>query len=59
MAMKLLAYLKPHRWRITWALAQVLLISGFELLKPWPLQIVIDNALGNKRFPIAALSSSP
>ena len=59
MAMKLLAYLKPHRWRITWALAQVLLISGFELLKPWPLQIVIDNALGNKPFPIAALSSSP
>ena len=57
--MKLLAYLKPHRWRITWALAQVLLISGFELLKPWPLQIVIDNALGNKPFPIAALSSSP
>src|SRR5271169_6305133 len=57
MAMKLLAYLKPHRWRITWALAQVLLISGFELLKPWPLQIVIDNALGNKPFPIAALSS--
>ena len=59
MAMKLVAYLKPHRWRITWALAQVLLISGFELLKPWPLQIVIDNALGNKPFPIAALSSSP
>jgi ATP-binding cassette subfamily B protein/subfamily B ATP-binding cassette protein MsbA len=59
MAMKFLAYLKPHRWRITWALAQVLLISGFELLKPWPLQIVIDNALGNKPFPIAALSSSP
>ena len=59
MAIKLLAYLKPHRWRITWALAQVLLISGFELLKPWPLQIVIDNALGNKPFPIAALSSSP
>ena len=59
MAMKLLTYLKPHRWRITWALAQVLLISGFELLKPWPLQIVIDNALGNKPFSIAALSSSP
>jgi len=57
--MKLLPYLKAHRWRIAWALLQVLLIAGFELLKPWPLQIVIDNALGSKPFPIAALSLSP
>jgi ATP-binding cassette, subfamily B, bacterial len=59
MVMKLRPYLKAHRWRIAWALLQVLLIAGFELLKPWPLQIVIDNALGGKPFPIAALSSSP
>jgi len=59
MVMKLLPYLKAHRWRIAWALLQVLLIAAFELLKPWPLQIVIDNALGGKPFPIAALSSSP
>src|SRR5215510_9786353 len=59
MAKQLLPYLKAHRWRIAWALLQVLLIAGFELLKPWPLQIVIDNALGSKPFPIAALSSSP
>src|SRR5215472_10470242 len=59
MVMKLQPYLKAHRWRIAWALLQVLLIAGFELLKPWPLQIVIDNALGGKPFPIAALSSSP
>jgi len=58
-AIKLLAYLKPHWCRIAWALLQVLLIAGFELLKPWPLQVVIDNALGGKPFPIAALSSSP
>jgi ATP-binding cassette, subfamily B, bacterial len=59
MVMKLLPYLKAHRGRIAWALLQVLLIAAFELLKPWPLQIVIDNALGGKPFPIAALSSSP
>jgi len=59
MVMKLLPYLKAHRWRIAWALLQVLLIAAFELLKPWPLQIVIDNALGGKPFPITALSSSP
>ena len=42
-----------------WALLQVFLITGFELLKPWPLQVVIDNVLGGKPFPIAALASSP
>src|SRR5437899_6545836 len=59
MARKLLPYLTPHRWRIAWALLQVFLITGFELLKPWPLQVVIDNVLGGKPFPIEALASSP
>jgi len=45
---ELLPYLRPYRWRFLWALAQVFLIAGFELLKPWPLQIVIDNVLGGK-----------
>jgi ATP-binding cassette subfamily B protein/subfamily B ATP-binding cassette protein MsbA len=56
MVRKLLPYLKPYRWRVAWALSQVLLITGFELLKPWPLQVIIDNVLGSKPFPIAALS---
>jgi ATP-binding cassette subfamily B protein/subfamily B ATP-binding cassette protein MsbA len=47
-AWKLLPYLRPYRLRFAWALAQVFLIAGFELLKPWPLQIVIDNVLGGK-----------
>jgi len=59
MLKKLLPYLKPYRWLVVWALSQVFLIAGFELLKPWPLQVVIDNVLGGKPFPIAALSSSP
>jgi ATP-binding cassette subfamily B protein/subfamily B ATP-binding cassette protein MsbA len=59
MLKKLLPYLKPYRWLVVWALLQVFLIAGFELLKPWPLQVVIDNVLGGKPFPIAALSSSP
>src|SRR5215469_3181228 len=50
---KFLPYLKPHRLRFAWALLQVFLIAGFELLKPWPLKIVIDNVLGTK--PIAGL----
>jgi len=58
MLKKLLPYLKPHCWLIAWALFQVFLIAGFELLKPWPLQVVIDNVLGGKPFQIVAVSSS-
>jgi ATP-binding cassette, subfamily B, bacterial len=60
MLRKLLPYLRPYRSLIAWALLQVFLITGFELLKPWPLQVVIDNVLGGKPLPIAASwSSSP
>jgi ATP-binding cassette, subfamily B, bacterial len=59
MLKKLLPYLKPYRWPVIWALLQVFLITGFELLKPWPLQVIIDNVLGGKPVPIAALASSP
>src|SRR5690242_14313935 len=52
---KLLPYLRPYRWRFLWALAQVFLIAGFELLKPWPLQVVIDDVLGGKPVGIAWL----
>jgi ATP-binding cassette, subfamily B, bacterial len=58
MLKKILPYLQPYHWLIAWALLQVFLIAGFELLKPWPLQVVIDNVLGGKPFPIAALSSA-
>jgi ATP-binding cassette subfamily B protein len=47
---KLLPYLRPYRLRFAWALLQVFLIAGFELLKPWPLQIVIDHVLGGKKM---------
>ena len=59
MLIKLLPYLTPYRWLAVWALLQVFLIAGFELLKPWPLQVVIDNVLGGKPFRFAALTSSP
>ncbi len=48
---KLLPYLWPYHWQFAWALLQVFLIAGFELLKPWPLQIVIDYVLGGKPVP--------
>jgi ATP-binding cassette subfamily B protein len=52
---KLLPYLLPYRLRFLWALGQVFLIAGFELLKPWPLQVVIDNVLGGKAAGLAVL----
>ena len=52
---KLLPYLRPYRLRFLWALAQVFLIAGFELLKPWPLQIILDNVLGGKAPGLAFL----
>jgi ATP-binding cassette subfamily B protein/subfamily B ATP-binding cassette protein MsbA len=32
------------------ALVQVVLIGGIELLKPWPLKFIIDNVLGGRRL---------
>jgi len=52
---RLIPFLAPYRWRFLFALAQVFLIAGFELLKPWPLQVVIDQVLGGKPAGIAWL----
>ncbi len=53
---KLLPYLRPYRWRVAWAFLQIFLVSGFELLKPWPMQIVIDDVLSDKKTSIPLLS---
>ncbi len=55
-AWKFLPYLRPYRWRFAWALLQVFLIAGFDLLKPWPLQLVIDHVLGGKPVDAPVLS---
>jgi ATP-binding cassette, subfamily B, bacterial len=38
-------YLQPYRRAFFLAVAQVVLLSGLEILKPWPLKIVIDYVL--------------
>jgi ATP-binding cassette subfamily B protein/subfamily B ATP-binding cassette protein MsbA len=45
------SYLKPYWPSFFLALSQVFLISALELLKPWPLKIIIDNILGNNPLP--------
>jgi ATP-binding cassette subfamily B protein len=56
-AWQFLPYLRPYRWRFAWALLQVFLIAGFDLLKPWPLQLVIDHVLGGKKLALPLLPS--
>jgi ATP-binding cassette subfamily B protein/subfamily B ATP-binding cassette protein MsbA len=55
-ARKLLPYLWPYRLRFSLALVQVFLMAGFNLLKPWPLQLVIDDVLGGKAAPVPVLA---
>jgi ATP-binding cassette, subfamily B, bacterial len=59
MLRRLLPFLGPYRWRFLFALAQVFLMAGFELLKPWPLQIIIDHVLGGKPAGVAWLQAWP
>lgn len=51
MIRRVLPYLRPYRWPFIFALTQVFLISALELLKPWPLKLIIDHVLSNKPLP--------
>ncbi len=53
---KVQRYLRPYLFPFVFALTQVFIMSGCELLKPWPLKIIIDNVLGGKALPWAGLS---
>ncbi len=45
------SYLTPYWLTFSIALGQLLFISALELLKPWPLKIIIDNVLSDKPLP--------
>ncbi|HEX7226917.1 MAG TPA: ABC transporter ATP-binding protein, partial [Candidatus Binatia bacterium] len=45
------SYLKPYWPALLLALGQVFLISAFELIKPWPLKIIIDSILSDNPLP--------
>src|SRR5439155_589978 len=45
---KILGRLVPYRWLCASALVQVLLIGVFELAKPWPLKVIVDDVLGGR-----------
>jgi ATP-binding cassette, subfamily B, bacterial len=56
-AWKFLPYLRPYRGRLALAILQVFLIAGFDLLKPWPLKLVIDHVLGGAKLDLAWLAT--
>ncbi|MHC1744114.1 MAG: ABC transporter ATP-binding protein [Syntrophobacteraceae bacterium] len=51
MIRRVLPYLRPYMWPFIFALTQVFLISTCELLKPWPLKLIIDHVLSDKPLP--------
>jgi ATP-binding cassette subfamily B protein/subfamily B ATP-binding cassette protein MsbA len=45
LAHKILVRLRPYRWICALAVVQVLIMGALELLKPWPLKLVVDHVL--------------
>lgn len=43
--------MRRHLVGFGWAGSQIVIITALELLKPWPLKIVIDNVLGRAPLP--------
>ena len=50
---RLLRYAKPHWRALLVLLASMLANIGLELLRPWPLKLVVDNVLGSHPLPKA------
>lgn len=51
MLRRILSRLRPYRWRLVLGFAQVVALTGLEVLKPWPLKIVIDHVLARQLPP--------
>ena len=45
--------LTAEKWNFVLAIACTLIIAGADLLRPWPLKLIIDNILLGKRLPPA------
>ena len=49
--LRALSYFRPDAGRIALALGLLLLGIGLNLLKPWPLALLVDSVLGSKPYP--------
>ncbi len=52
LARRLLHYLRPYRLAFLLGLAQVALMSAIDLLRPWPLKIIVDSVLADRPLPL-------
>lgn len=53
---QVVTHLWPYRGMFCLALVQVVVMSGVELLKPWPLKLIIDHVLGEQPLSWSMLS---
>ncbi|HWN43419.1 MAG TPA: hypothetical protein VNW71_14420, partial [Thermoanaerobaculia bacterium] len=49
--LRALGYFRPDAGRVSLSLGLLLLSIGLNLLKPWPLALLVDNILGSKPYP--------
>jgi ATP-binding cassette subfamily B protein len=49
--LRALGYFRPDAGRIAMTLSLLLLSIGLNLLKPWPLAVLVDSILGSKPYP--------
>jgi ATP-binding cassette, subfamily B, bacterial len=49
--LRALGYFRPDAGRIVLSLALLLLGIGLNLLKPWPVALLVDSVLGSKPYP--------
>lgn len=49
--------LRPYRWSFAFAVVQVFVMSALELLKPWPLKVIVDHVFTGIPVPWPWLSS--
>ena len=49
--LRALGYFRPDAGRIALTLGLLLFSIGLNLLKPWPLALLVDSILGNKPYP--------
>jgi ATP-binding cassette subfamily B protein len=56
LARKVLGRLRPYAGLLGLSVLQVLLIGLFELAKPWPLKVIVDNVVGGRPLGMLGLA---
>lgn len=56
---EVLRRMRPHLWRFILAIVGVALGAATEVLKPWPLKVLIDNVLSGKPLGLAGFANYP